>query len=288
MTGNGEFVTMGSRANLDEVRGFHAKMMAAASCSPDPRLERIFELVPREAFLGPGPWQIMINRQYLETPSDDSVYVLQNVLVALDAARGINNGEPFLHAAWIGAAKPQSGETITHVGAGTGYYSALLSMLALPNGSVHAFEIDRALARRARENLTPFEGVSVTHGDATVLPLPASDLIYVNAGVVVPLTPWLKALKPEGRMIFPWQPTERIGLTLLLIRSGSGFTVKPLMPAWFIPCVGASRSEQCTKTPTISEAWSIRTAWLMDERHPDETAVAIFKDVWFSSGPAKR
>jgi precorrin-6B methylase 2 len=59
-------------------------------------------------------------------------------------------------------------------------------MLALPRGSVHAFEVDESLARQARENLEPFEGVSVTHGDATALPLPASDLIYVNAGVVAP------------------------------------------------------------------------------------------------------
>jgi hypothetical protein len=48
-------MTNTTRASLDEVRSFHAKMMAAASNSIDERLERIFELVPRAAFLGPGP-----------------------------------------------------------------------------------------------------------------------------------------------------------------------------------------------------------------------------------------
>jgi protein-L-isoaspartate O-methyltransferase len=43
-------------------------MMAVASNSADERLKRIFELVPREAFLGPGPWQIKVNRRYVETP----------------------------------------------------------------------------------------------------------------------------------------------------------------------------------------------------------------------------
>jgi hypothetical protein len=40
---------------LEEVRRFHAQMMAVATGSPDERFERIFELVPREAFLGPVP-----------------------------------------------------------------------------------------------------------------------------------------------------------------------------------------------------------------------------------------
>lgn len=272
-----------SRASSDEVRSFHAKMMATASNSTDERLERIFELVPREAFLGPGPWQIMVNRRYLETPSADPIYVYQNVLVALDAAKGINNGEPFLHASWIGAAGPKAGDTISHVGAGTGYYTALLSMLALPRGSVHAFEIEERLARRARENLDPFEGVSVTHGDATALPLSASDLIYVNAGVVVPPVAWLKALKPGGRMIFPWQPVEGIGLAVLVTRTESAFAVRPLMPAWFIPCIGASDANHCTRAPSIPEARAIRWLWLTEDQKPDETAVAIFPEMWFST-----
>lgn len=143
------------RASLGEVRKFYAELMAAASRSADPRLERIFELVPREAFLPPGPWQIMINHRYLQTPSADPIYLYQNSLVALDAAKGINNGEPFLHAAWIGAVAPRAGETICHIGAGTGYYTALLSMLALPGGTVHAFEIEEDLAGRARVHLEP-------------------------------------------------------------------------------------------------------------------------------------
>jgi hypothetical protein len=94
------------RASLDEIRGFYAKLMAAASGSHDPRLERIFELVPREAFLPPGPWKIMVGETYVDTPSADPVYLYQNTLVALDAGKGINNGVPSLHAAWIGAASP--------------------------------------------------------------------------------------------------------------------------------------------------------------------------------------
>jgi protein-L-isoaspartate(D-aspartate) O-methyltransferase len=270
-------------ASLAEVRKFYAELMAKASQSDDPRLERIFELVQREAFLPPGPWQIMADRHYVQTPSADPVYLYQNALVALDAAKGINNGEPFLHAAWIGAVAPKAGETICHIGAGTGYYTAILSMLASPGGTVHAFEIDEDLARRARVHLKPFEIVSVTHGDATQLLLPPSDIIYVNAGVVAPPISWLQALRLDGRMIFPWRPSQKVAITMLVIRSELGFQARPLMPAWFIPCVGASNADDCTKVPTGREARSVRSVRLIDDQLPDETAVAVYKDIYFST-----
>ena len=278
-------------AGLDQVRGFFAQMMAAASGSADPRLERVFELVRREAFLGPGPWHILgsgpwlvnVDQKYVETPDTDPVYLYQNVLVALDAVRHINNGEPFLHARWIGAVSPQVGETICHIGAGTGYYTAVLSVLSQPGGAVHAFEIKEEFAQKARGNLAPFEGISVITGDATKLPLPPSDVIYVNAGVVAPPPSWLQALRPQGRMIFPWRPSQAVGLALVVTRGRNGFAVKPLMNSYFIPCVGASDADVCLKAPDEDKAWSVRSVWLSAEREPDETAVAIYEHLWFSS-----
>ena len=272
-----------NKAGLEEVRGFFAKMMAVASGSTDPRFERAFELVRREAFVGPGPWHINIYQRAVETPSADPIFLYQNVLVRLDAAKGINNGEPFLHAAWMGAVEPKDGDVICHIGAGTGYYSAILSVLALPGGTVNAYEIDENLARRAGDNLRPFENVSVIQGDATRLPLPPSDLIYVNAGVVTPPLDWLKALRPQGRMIFPWRPSQSAALAIIITRRRSGFSVEPLMASYFIPCVGASDAEECDKIPDSREAWSARSVWLNSDRAPDETAVAICKDLWFSS-----
>lgn len=271
-------------ANIAEARKFYAKLMAAASKSDDPRLERVFELVPREAFLPPGPWQIMVDNEYFETPGADPVYLYQNALVALDVAKGINNGEPFLHAAWMGAVGPKRGEVICHIGAGSGYYTAILSVLASPGGRVEAFEIERNLADMARKNLQAFEDVTVTCGDATRLPLPASDLIYVNAGVVAPPRSWLQALRPQGRLIFPWRPSEEVGLTLLIKRTDAGFGARPLMSSWFIPCVGgASTADMRVKAPNARSAWSVRSAWLTSDRAPDKTSVAAYEHVWFSS-----
>jgi protein-L-isoaspartate(D-aspartate) O-methyltransferase len=272
-----------SRAGFEEVRAFFAQMMAVASGSADPRFERAFDLVRREAFVGPGPWHISVYQRSVETPSADPIFLYQNVLVSLDAAKGINNGEPFLHAAWMGAVAPKAGESVCHIGAGTGYYTAMLSVLTLPGGSVHAFEIEQELAEKARDNLRPFEGISVTHGDATRLQLPSSDLIYVNAGVAAPPLSWLQALNPHGRMIFPWRPSQAAGLAVIISRRQAGFSVKPLMASWFIPCVGASDTVECTKIPDPREAWSARSVWMTSDRKPDETAVAIYRDLWFSS-----
>ncbi|MGW5959083.1 protein-L-isoaspartate O-methyltransferase family protein [Methylorubrum thiocyanatum] len=273
---------MDKHTSVDEVRAFHARLMAVVSGSDDQRLERVFESVSREAFLGAGPWKIRVNESYIETPSANPVFIYQNNVVALDAAKGINNGEPFLHARWIGAVAPKSGETIVHIGAGVGYYTALLSMLALPYGRIHAFEIEPALARRASDNLAPFESVTVVQGDATELALPDCDLIYVNAGVVSPPVSWLKALRPGGRIVFPWRPSQQLGVALMMTRAESSFTVRPLGPAWFIPCVGASDPAGCVKTPSPLQVRSIRTAWLTQDREPDDTAVAVCRDVWLS------
>jgi protein-L-isoaspartate(D-aspartate) O-methyltransferase len=270
-------------AGSEKVRAFFATMMAVASGSTDPRFERAFELVRREAFVGPGPWHISVYQRTVKTPSADPVFLYQNVLVRLDAGKGINNGEPFLHAAWMGAVVPKAGDVVCHIGAGTGYYTAILSVLTLPGGVVRAFEIDAGLAEKARANLIPFEGVSVTTGDATELPLPESDLIYVNAGVVAPPLSWLKALRPQGRMILPWRPSDTVALAVVITRGDAGFAVKPLMASWFISCVGASSAEENSKIPNSQQAWSARSVWLTADRGPDDTAVAIFRHLWFSS-----
>ena len=99
-----------NQANLDDVRRAYAKEMARVSGSPDPRLEQAFYSVHREDFLPPGPWKLLVEGRYVDTPNSDPVHVYRNSAIALDARKGINNGEPHLHAMWIGAVAPQPGE----------------------------------------------------------------------------------------------------------------------------------------------------------------------------------
>jgi protein-L-isoaspartate(D-aspartate) O-methyltransferase len=203
--------------------------------------------------------------------------------VALDSERGINNGEPFLHAAWIGAIAPQPGETVIHVGAGGGYYTAALAMLVEPGGKVFAYEIDARLAEMAGRNLRPYPNVTLIHGDAVDAKLKRADIVYVNAGVIAPPVSWLKALRLGGRIIFPWRPTYDIGLTVLATASRAGFAMQIVGGSWFIPCSGASDEALSLKTPGPREARASRSIVLSSEREADGTATAIYPELWFSS-----
>jgi protein-L-isoaspartate(D-aspartate) O-methyltransferase len=123
-------------------------LVAAAAGIPknDGRLVSAFALTPRERFVGPGPWKVFTAHGYIETPSDDPALLYQDVVVALAPERAINNGQPVLHALCLAALHVKEGETVVHVGAGTGYYTAILSKLAGPTGSVIAYEIEQDLA----------------------------------------------------------------------------------------------------------------------------------------------
>ena len=59
--------------------------------------------VEREHYVGKGPWQIAVVAGYIPTISDDPRLLYQDVLVGLATDRGINNGQPSLHATFLDA-----------------------------------------------------------------------------------------------------------------------------------------------------------------------------------------
>jgi protein-L-isoaspartate(D-aspartate) O-methyltransferase len=247
----------------------------------DPLIEQAFAQVVREAFLPPPPWTVISMGAAMVTRDLADIY--ENVLVAIDPERGINNGEPALHAAWIDAIRPRPGETLIHVGAGTGYYTAILSLLVQPDGHVEAFEYEADLAERARHNLQPYTNVTVRAGSAFGRVLPNTDLVYVNAGVVAPDVEWLRALNTGGRLIFPWQPHKGWGPAVLVNRQADGFRARSLMNVGFISCSGTTEKPSARNLPTEADFASIRSVWIRHDRSPDASAVAVYEDVWFSS-----
>src|SRR4029077_11081240 len=100
-------------------------------------------------------------------------------------------------------ATPSPGEHVVHIGAGVGYYSAILAELVGPGGRVTAIELAAELARRARINLQPWSNVEVISGDGTTTAFRKADVIYVNAGATRPADPWLDQLTEGGRLIVP-------------------------------------------------------------------------------------
>ncbi|MGO7565709.1 protein-L-isoaspartate O-methyltransferase, partial [Rhizobium johnstonii] len=74
---------------------------------------------------------------------------------------GVNNGSPSLHARLLAELDIQICDRIAHIGAGTGYYSAILAELVCTSGHVYAFEMDPDLAAHAQASLAERANVSV-------------------------------------------------------------------------------------------------------------------------------
>jgi protein-L-isoaspartate(D-aspartate) O-methyltransferase len=198
-------------------------------------------MVMREPFVGQGPWSINIpGVGYLRTPDDDIAFIYQDTLVALDAERGVNIGQPSAHAGWLDALALAEGELVLQVGAGTGYYTALLAHLVGSPGQVHAYEIDSDLAARARANLKHLSQVVVQPQTGIAEGLPKVDAIYVNAGITQPSWAWLDALLPKGRLVFPLHAEGCVGGMLHIKRPDHGaiWPARFLSAAAFISCVG--------------------------------------------------
>jgi protein-L-isoaspartate(D-aspartate) O-methyltransferase len=206
----------------------------------DPRIEAAFAAVPREDFAGPPPWRIGSGGVYGQTFNDDPARLYDDVLVAIDARRGINNGQPSLHAQAIDALGLKEGETVVQIGAGTGYYTAILARLVGPEGRVVAYEIEPDIAERAKANLARYPQVEV-RARSGVEDLPQADAIYVNAAASHPLRAWLDALKVGGRLLFPLQAARSTGAMLLVTRPERGhvWPARFLTSVVFIACEGA-------------------------------------------------
>ncbi len=223
------------------LRRFFARFVALKGDAKDPRIEQAFADTRREGFAGAGPWQIKVpGGPYLQTPDDDPAYLYHDWLVALDAARGINIGEPALHARCLDALALQEGETVLHIGAGAGYYTAILAQLVGPAGQVHAYEIDPDLAKRARDNLTHLAAVRVHERSGIGDGLAQADAIYVNASATHPSRSWLEALRAGGRLMFPLHATGGFGGVLKVVRADRGMAWPAcfVSPAGFIACDG--------------------------------------------------
>jgi protein-L-isoaspartate(D-aspartate) O-methyltransferase len=259
--------TTQSNARLQPHRDFFASYILAKADVVNPRLFNAFLSTPREAFVGPGPWVIYVRPgRYLRTPTTDPIFLYQDLLVALDAQRGIHNGEPSLHARCIDALAVAEGEGVIHIGAGTGYYTAILARMVGPGGHVDAYEMDTDLAGKAAANLSVFGRVRLHAESGTARPLPPADAIYVSAGATHPDRNWLAALRPGGRLLFPLTPNAGTGGMLLIQRQKAGFAARVVCTAGFIPCEGARDQDTGAKLAAVfaSGGWGQVKALYLD------------------------
>ena len=256
-----------------------------------------FATVPREHFFGPGPWRILSptsSAKYWTTDNADPRHLYHDVLVAIDEKRRLNNGQPSLWAHLYDQLGLTQGSHVVHVGAGTGYYSAVLAEIVGSTGRVTAIEIDPSLAAGARENLaSAWPQARVIAADGfSFRPEQPADAVIVNAGVTHLSLAWLDVLAAEdGRLLVPLTNAENWGGFLLITRHAGEtrhYPARFVHHVGIIPCIGGRNpgaelrlKEALAKAP-LTAVRSLHRA----PEEPDVSCWLAGDGWWLSTAPA--
>jgi protein-L-isoaspartate(D-aspartate) O-methyltransferase len=261
-------------ASIEAARRFYAEELCRLNHISSPAILAAFATVPRERFLGPGPWIIQSGGSSSFTEDADPTHVYRDVLIVLDEAKHLNNGQPSLWAYYLGLLDVHPGSQILHLGCGTGYYTAILVELAGPHSKIIAVEIDEGLAARAAEALALWPQVTVAHADGALGPFSPSDVIVVSAGATHPLPAWLAALKPEGKLLFPLTSTRGPGTMAYITRKNADvFAAELHGSVFFVDFAGARDSAASSELATAlkrDEGAGVRSL-RCDPHQPDAT-----------------
>jgi protein-L-isoaspartate(D-aspartate) O-methyltransferase len=285
--------------SLDDCRRFYADEVRLSANLHSPALVEAFARVPREKYLGPPPWQIGSAEQralsvagmgsLTYTATEDPCDVYHDVVIALDAAHDINNGQPSALARWIDALDLKAGDRVYHLGCGVGYYTAIMAELVGNGGAVIGIDVNSDLAARAGEHLSAYPNVSVQAGDGAAFDPGPCDAMLINAGVTHPHRPWLERLREGGRLVVPITmaagPTLGQGPMVKITREGGGFSAQIIT---FVGILSCTSGREPQLEPVIAKALATRTLFKMksvrlDTHEPTDTCILHGSDVCVSS-----
>jgi protein-L-isoaspartate(D-aspartate) O-methyltransferase len=288
-----EMMSIDETADIEQARRWFAEELRHTAHVRSPAVVDAFATVPREHFAGPGPWRVLSplgGPDYWTTDDADPRRLCHDLLVAIDETRGLNNGQPSLWAALFDRLGLATGERVIHVGAGLGYYSAILAEIVGPSGEVTAIEIDAGLAERARANLArswPQAKVIATDGFALQAD-ESVDAIVVN-GVTHLALPWLDSLKADGgRLLVPLTNAHLWGAFLIVTREGSRYPVRFASRVGIIACTGGRDAEaEARLTAALARAdYTAVKSLRRPPEKPDDTCWLAGDGWWLSTAPA--
>lgn len=274
---------------LDDCRSFYAEEIQFAANLTSAALIVALARVPRERFLGPGPWHVAIpdmttgRVQYVVTPDADPRRVYHNVVIALDRSRDLTNGQPGTLAQYINSPGLAPGNRVYHLGAGAGYYTAIIAEVVGTTGQVVASEVHPELGEVAQKNLADRSNVTVHVGDGTQFDPGECDAMLINAGVTHPLPLWLDRLRQGGRLVLPitapMAPNLGKGVMLKIIRQTAGYAAQFVS---FVAIYSATGARDPRREASLGKA--ISTGSLMKvksvrrDRHELDGSCAVHGD----------
>jgi len=227
-------------SNTAAARRHYAEEIKYREHISSPRLLRAFAAIPREHFLYEGPWRIRseIAHDYWSTEDADPIHLYHDVLVAIDEYRKLDNGLPSLWAHLFDVLDIREKERVVQIGCGLGYYSAILSELVGPAGTVVAIDCEEAFVERARWNLREHANVEVMHCDGCRNVAGLADVIVVHAGFTYPHPLWVDSLRPNGRLMVPLTKQDRQGTLFKITRLDGGYNAEAVRRIEIFPCQG--------------------------------------------------
>ena len=186
----------------------------------EPRVLEAMRQVPRHLFLKPS----LAGRAYADRP--------------LPTAAGQTISQPYIVAFMTEQLQPEKQHVALEVGTGSGYQTAVLSLLV---SQVYSIEIVPPLARSAAQRLKElgYDNVEVRQGDGNRgWPEHAPyDLIIVTAAPAEIPPALLDQLKPGGRMVIPTGPSGNQHLRLVEKDRQGRYHVRSVLPVSFVPMV---------------------------------------------------
>jgi protein-L-isoaspartate(D-aspartate) O-methyltransferase len=284
-----------SSAEVATARAVFAAALREKARVSDPRILAAFATVPREDFLGRGPWLTLPDAAgYRSTPDADVRRVYEDVAIALDPARMLNNGSPGFLARVIEALEVKEGDRVAHIGCSTGYYSAILAEVVGPRGRVISVELAPDLVERAKKNLAHWKQIEVRHADGVMQPAENVDVVFVQAGVTHPQQRWLDVLPVGGRLalaltaILPPSRVRRIvrdhaGWLLVATKAERGFRARFLEVIGVQALLGGrDAAVQARLRAAYDREHGARppVASLRTDAHAREAACWLHEDTW--------
>ena len=158
--------------------------------------------------------------------------------VALPIGSGQTISQPYVQARYLELIGLTGQEKVLEIGTGSGYQTALLSLVA---SMVFSVERVAGLAQTARAALSTagIRNVTVLVGDGTLgwRPFAPYDAILVSAASPEVPAPLVEQLAPGGRMVIPLG--DRASQTLTLVERGAnGVRSSTIADVRFVPLLG--------------------------------------------------